>query len=201
VTYTRRKLIGGLIGAGSALAAGVPLFAKLATPEGDAGDAALCDGAGLTPPQTAGPFFTPGAPARTNLREAGGEGMPLSVDGRVLSRDCRPIGDARVDIWHCDASGSYDNAGYRFRGHMLTDAEGRFLLETIKPAAYGGKRFLRTPHIHVTITPPGASPLTTQLYFPEEPTNARDGLFDPRLLLALSERQGALVGHYRFVLG
>ena len=67
-------------------------------------------------------------------------------------------------------------------------SEGRWRLETIVPAVYPG----RTRHIHVKVQPAGGRLLTTQLYFPHEPENARDGLFRDELVLRMSGReQGA----------
>ena len=53
---------------------------------------------------------------------------------------------------------------------------------TIVPGGYPG----RTRHFHVKVQRPGGRVLTTQLYFPGEPLNRRDGLFDERLLLRLA---------------
>ncbi len=52
-------------------------------------------------------------------------------------------------------------------------SRGRFRLETIVPAEYPG----RARHIHVKVQAPGKRLLTTQLYFPNDPGNARDGLY------------------------
>ncbi len=41
--------------------------------------------------------------------------------------------------------------------------------------------------------------LTTQLYFPDDPQNARDGIFDPRLLLAVSRVTDGRFGRFDFV--
>ena len=75
-----------------------------------------------------------------------------------------------------------------------TDAQGRYRLETIVPAEYPG----RARHIHVKVQPPKGRVLTTQLYFPNEPSNQRDGIFRPELVMQMKERgQGA----YDFVVG
>lgn len=86
---------------------------------------------------------------------------------------------ALLDFWHADEEGDYDNAGFRFRGHQFTDGEGRYRLETIVPGSYPG----RTRHIHVKLQARGGPVLTTQLYFPGEAGNSRDGLFRPQLLV------------------
>jgi hypothetical protein len=42
--------------------------------------------------------------------------------------------------------------------------------------------------------------LTTQLYFPDEPLNRRDGLFDQRLLMRVSEGSDGKFGRFDFVI-
>jgi protocatechuate 3,4-dioxygenase beta subunit len=132
-----------------------------------------------TPRQTEGPFFTPNSPLRTSLVESGSKAQRFVVTGRVLSAQCKPLANALVDVWHADEEGDYDNAGYRYRGHQFTDAEGRYRFETIVPALYPG----RTRHYHVKIQPKGGRLVTSQLYFPGEPMNRRDGLYRPELEL------------------
>ena len=129
-----------------------------------------------TPRQTEGPFFTPKSPQRKSLLE-GGEKTRLVVTGTVLSAQCKPVPNALLDFWHSDEEGEYDNRGYRYRGHQFADAQGRYRLETIVPAEYPG----RTRHIHVKVQAPGKRILTTQMYFPGEPANRRDGLYRPEL--------------------
>ena len=130
----------------------------------------------ITPRQTEGPFFSPNSPKRISLLE-GNEKTRLIVTGSVLSPQCRPVANALLDFWHSDEEGAYDNQGYRYRGHQFADAQGRFRLETIVPAEYPG----RTRHIHVKVQAPGKRILTTQLYFPGDPGNRRDGLYRPEL--------------------
>ena len=138
------------------------------------------DGDEPTPRQTEGPYFTPDSPERTSLLEDGMLGERIALAGFVLDRSCRPVAGALLDLWHCDAAGQYDNDGYRLRGHQFSDAEGRFVFETIVPGKYPG----RTRHYHVKVQAPGRSILTTQLYFPGEPGNEGDRIFESALLLA-----------------
>jgi protocatechuate 3,4-dioxygenase beta subunit len=137
------------------------------------------DGDEPSPEQTEGPFYTPDTPRRRNLVEEGVEGEPLVVAGAVLDTRCRPIGGALLDFWQADGNGEYDNEGFRLRGHQFADARGRFRLSTVIPGPYSG----RTRHIHVKVQPRGGEVLTTQLYFPNEPANAADGIFDERLVM------------------
>ena len=152
----------------------------------------------LTLAQTEGPYFTPDSPERTSLREEGMTGTPLRVTGYVYSSGCDPAPNALLDFWHCDDAGVYDNEGYRLRGHQFTDDDGRFTLETIVPGVYPG----RTRHIHVKVQAAGGPVLTTQLYFPDEPGNERDGIFDPLLVMDIepaSEDNDEVTGFFTFI--
>lgn len=146
---------------------------------------ALAEACRVTPRQTEGPFFRPSSPERISLI-SGNQVPSLILTGRVLSKDCKPVARALLDFWHADEHGEYDNAGFRFRGHQFTDAEGRYRLETIVPARYPG----RTRHIHVKVYTRGRPLLTTQLYFPNEPANARDSLFREDLVVRRTEKLG-----------
>jgi protocatechuate 3,4-dioxygenase beta subunit len=127
----------------------------------------------ITPRQTEGPFFSPNSPRRTSLIEKDSKGTRLVLTGVVLSAQCQPVANALLDFWHSDEEGAYDNRGFRYRGHQHADERGRYRLETIVPAQYPG----RTRHIHVKVQAPGKRILTTQLYFPGDPGNSRDGLY------------------------
>jgi protocatechuate 3,4-dioxygenase beta subunit len=151
---------------------------------------------------TAGPFYTPNSPERTVLREPGIVGAPLVLTGRVLSPGCRPLAGAVLDFWSCDGNGVYDTEGFRLRGHQRTDASGAYRLETVKPSSYVERGMRRTPHIHVRVQGRGTGLLTTQIFFPGEPLNAQDWLFEESLLMTLagSSRDGSLAGRFDFVL-
>jgi protocatechuate 3,4-dioxygenase beta subunit len=47
---------------------------------------------------------------------------------------------------------------------------------------------------------PNQPVLTTQLYFPEEPSNVRDRLFNPALLMVVQDTANAKAGQFNFVL-
>ena len=154
------------------------------------------DAGGVTPAQTAGPFYKPNSPRRTSLLEPGMTGTRIVLTGRVLTTDCGPVARALVDFWHADDRGEYDNTGYRLRGHQFTDDEGRYRLETIVPGLYPG----RTRHFHVKVQAPHRPILTTQLYFPGEPWNQRDWIFSPALLLKVEEAREGKRATFDFVL-
>jgi protocatechuate 3,4-dioxygenase beta subunit len=148
--------------------------------------------------QTEGPYFTPNSPERASLIEAGTTGTRLTITGFVLNTDCRPVARALVDFWQCDNAGVYDNTGFKLRGHQFTDAQGRYELTTIVPGIYTG----RTRHIHVKVQAPNRPVLTTQLYFPNEPANRGDGIYNARLVLEdyADASGGAKTGKFNFVL-
>jgi protocatechuate 3,4-dioxygenase beta subunit len=149
-----------------------------------------------TPKQIEGPYFKTQSPERFSLIDADISGTKLHLQGRVLSTDCEPIAGALLDFWQADDKGRYDLAGYRLRGHQFSDDHGRFRLETVVPGRYP----YRTPHIHVKVQAPHQRVLTTQLYFPAEPQNERDFLFDPRLLMVTADTDFGMSGRFDFVL-
>jgi protocatechuate 3,4-dioxygenase beta subunit len=154
------------------------------------------DGDELTARQSEGPYFKPSSPERADLREPGVGGRPVELSGFVLTRRCRPLGGALVDLWHADDKGEYDNTGFRYRGHVTTGPDGAFRFRTIMPAVYSG----RTRHYHVKVQAPSSRLLTTQLYFPHEPANRRDGLFRRELLMRVADAGDGLAGRFDFVL-
>jgi len=137
----------------------------------------------LSPQQTEGPFYF-----RTNLiRRDITEGQPgtfLVLRLRVVeASDCKPVPNALVDIWSCDAMGEYSGFGTSggisrgrsqqrnektfLRGVQITDSEGLVEFRTLYPGWYRG----RTPHIHVKVYLEDDTLLTSQIYFPEEVTD------------------------------
>jgi protocatechuate 3,4-dioxygenase beta subunit len=135
---------------------------------------AIVDDDEPTPELTEGPYFTPNSPKRKSIVPAGAAGTRLTLSGRVLTTAGRPVANALIDFWQANARGVYDNSGYRFRGHQLTDARGRYALFTVVPGLYPG----RTKHIHVKVQAPRQSVLTTQLFFPGVAGNGSDSIFD-----------------------
>jgi protocatechuate 3,4-dioxygenase beta subunit len=156
--------------AGAGVAGAAPRLA--ATP-------AIADDDDPTPALTEGPYYTPNSPRRRSIAPTRAAGTRLTLSGRVLNTSGRPIARALVDFWQCDARGVYDNDGYRFRGHQLTDARGRYSLLSVVPGIYPG----RTRHIHVKVQAPSRPVLTTQLFFPGVAGNRSDGIFTSECLV------------------
>lgn len=179
---TRSSRRAFLLGAAGALAGA---FARSAIGQVDLEPTPECPAQGLreTRRETEGPFYTPGTPRRHRLVAPDTPGTRVRLSGRVLTQDCRPVPGALLDFWQADPLGRYDDDGYTLRGHQLADADGGYKLETLKPGAYRAFGY-RTPHLHVKVRAGSGRPLTTQLYFPDEPElNSRDALFRDELLL------------------
>jgi protocatechuate 3,4-dioxygenase beta subunit len=155
------------------------------------------DGDKPTLPEIEGPFFKTNSPLRANLREPGITGRPLELAGSVLTRSCRPVAGALIELWHADDQGEYDNKGFRLRGHLLADAKGHYAFQTIMPGLYPG----RTRHFHIKVQAAAESPtLTTQLYFPGEPRNQEDDLFRPELLMQVAPSDEVVRARFDVVL-
>ena len=63
------------------------------------------------------------------------------------------------------------------------------------PGVYSG----RTRHFHVKVRASGAPLLTTQLYFPGEPANARDPIYRPELVMDLRDDPQGKQAKFTFV--
>jgi protocatechuate 3,4-dioxygenase beta subunit len=147
-----------------------------------------------TPRQTEGPFYPDKLPLDTDndliivndkLTPAIGEVTFLS--GRVLDPMGRPVNNAVVEIWQCDANAVYihtSDSGPKARqqdknfqgfGRFTTASSGEYLFRTIKPVPYPGRP---APHIHFKVKKGGRDLLTSQLFIHGHPGNARDGVFN-----------------------
>jgi len=192
----------GLVAAGGILAASLApgVLAQALQPQSSVGTIAATTSAvsttaqitvgttqTLTVAQTEGPYFKTNSPERTSLVDETVQGTVLTITGQVLAADGTPVANALVDFWQANASGAYDNSGYNLRGHQYTDANGYYTLTTVVPGLYPG----RTRHIHVKVQAPNGPLLTTQLYFPGEARNATDGIFDPSLVLNVTDNGDA----------
>ncbi|WP_239115386.1 carbohydrate-binding protein [Streptomyces sp. SID8499] len=197
---SRKSLLRAAVAAGAALPllSGTVALARDSAGRGRSLPAtpACDDGDGPTHDQIEGPYFKPDSPLRTDLVTAGTTGTPLTVSGYVFGRNCVPLAGVLLDFWQADDAGNYDMAGYTLRGHQFTDAKGAFTLTTIVPGLYPG----RTRHLHVKAQAPGRPVLTTQLYFPGEPRNTTDSLFDATLLMNVRGAGGGKEGTFDFVL-
>jgi protocatechuate 3,4-dioxygenase beta subunit len=125
-----------------------------------------------------GPFYRPNSPVRSNLVIAGEPGTPIELSGLVRHKDCvTPCKNAKIELWHCDGKGVYDNAtdAFRYRGTTYADSKGAYAFHTILPVPYDvGNGSIRPAHFHLMITADGYMPLVTQLYFTGDKNIAKD---------------------------
>lgn len=185
----RRRLLGLLV------VAPIPYLAQAHSQSTLPATPACPDDDEPTPPQTEGPFYKTRNPQRTSLLEPGMPGTRLVLQGYVLSTACRPVTNALVDFWQADASGQYDNVGFKLRGHQFTDNAGRYYLETVVPGLYPG----RTRHLHVKVQAPNRTVLTSQLYFPNEAANNTDRIFNRQLVVQVQKSANLWQARFDFV--
>lgn len=191
---SRRSLLKGALAAGSiAISANHAgrVFAQSAAPT-----PACKDADEPTEEQIEGPYFKPRSPMRTDLVVAGTRGKLVMLEGRVLTRSCRPVGGALLDLWHADENGDYDNSGFRYRGHIFSDASGVYRFRTILPGLYPG----RTRHYHFKVQAQRLPILTTQLYFPGERGNDYDSFFSEELVVRVDQGGTDATARFDFVL-
>ena len=150
-----------------------------------------------TPQLTEGPYYKFGAPLRTDLREEGTIGEPITITGFVYDTNCQKIAGAWIDFWQADGEGVYDNAGYKLRGHQFTDSLGKYTLNTVIPGKYPG----RTPHIHVKLRATQNSPkISSQLFMPGESQNQTDPIFNKELIMEVKQTEEGKSATFDFVL-
>jgi protocatechuate 3,4-dioxygenase, beta subunit len=137
-------------------------------------------------------------------RQHAGEplGERIIVEGTVLDEDGRPVPETLVEVWQANAAGRYVHdadqhpapidPNFTGAGRVVTDAEGRYRLVTIKPGAYPWRNHVnawRPAHIHFSLFGPSfMSRLVTQMYFPGDPLFALDPIFQSIPDIAARER-------------
>ena len=177
----------------------------------------------LTVEQTEGPYYFDADSIRSDIREDR-EGTRLRLAIRVRDADsCEALQNAVVDLWHCDALGSYsgfdaasgggpggsrtDDEKY-LRGAQVTNSDGIVEFVTVYPGWYQG----RTVHIHGKVHVDNQTALTTQFFFDDKVServyegspysqhsgrdvlNDDDNIFDKSLLLDLSREGKGYLG-------
>ena len=147
--------------------------------------------------ETTGPvfghgLFCAGHNDLTAQHEAEPLGERIFVHGRVLDEDGRPVRGALVEVWQANAAGRYRHKvdthdapldpNFTGTGRILTDDEGRYCFKTVKPGPYPWRNHYnawRPAHIHFSLFGAGIlSRLVTQMYFPGDPLQPLDPIFN-----------------------
>jgi protocatechuate 3,4-dioxygenase beta subunit len=142
-----------------------------------------------------GPFYVQYAPFRAKISPVYALGVPVIIKGHVFGLETRrPLSFACIDIWQASPEASYDyheadpnvkfeyknelnthglSAHFDYRARLITDEQGRYEYETVKPSAYFDRddSRWRCPHIHYYVQASGYKPLITQLFFKGEEIN------------------------------
>jgi protocatechuate 3,4-dioxygenase beta subunit len=158
-----------------------------------------------TPHQILGPFFpvarSPNAAGNLfaladRARHASSES--IEINGRVTNRHSDPVSRARIVVWQANRFGRYAHPNDPseaplepdFIGHaeIFSGDDGGYRFTTIMPGVYPGPHGrMRPPHIHFEVEGKFER-LITQMYFPDQPLNAKDRALmsasDPALLIA-----------------
>jgi len=168
--WSRRRALGAIVASVAGPIAANPAFAQEASVSLIVPDKQCL----LTPQAIEGPYYFDPKLVRSDVTEAR-PGVPLRLRLQVVeARNCAPLKNARVNIWHADATGHYSGydlqgddrnvstKGQTFlRGTQLSDETGLVIFRTLYPGWYEG----RTPHIHFRAFIDDRSVLTGQLYF------------------------------------
>jgi protocatechuate 3,4-dioxygenase, beta subunit len=180
----------------------------------------------------AGPVFGEDAIEESDsdlTRQHGGEplGERITVSGRVVDTDGRPISGALVEVWQANASGRYRHQvddhpapldpNFSGGGRCLTGDDGSYRFITVKPGAYpwgNHDNAWRPAHIHFSVFGRAFTErLVTQMYFPGDPLFPFDPIYnsvrDPkaralmvsRFDIATTQPEWALAFKWNIVLG
>ncbi len=126
--------------------------------------------------------------------QGGGEplGERIVVTGRVLDESGRPARRTLVEVWQANAAGRYRHQrddhpapldpNFTGCGRALTDDDGWYRFQTIKPGAYPWRNHhnaWRPAHIHFSLFGPAfTTRLVTQMYFPGDPLLPFDPIYN-----------------------
>jgi protocatechuate 3,4-dioxygenase, beta subunit len=118
-------------------------------------------------------------------------GERITVSGRVVDGDGRPVAHQLVEIWQANAAGRYTHKyeqhpapldpSFYGVGRCLTGPDGEYTFRTIKPGPYPWGNHVnawRPAHIHFSLFGHAFTQrLVTQMYFPGDPLFALDPIY------------------------
>jgi protocatechuate 3,4-dioxygenase beta subunit len=159
-TLSRRELLGRVAGAAATVVVSQTLAACSTSSAAGVTDPTADNTTGsscvLTAALTEGPYFVDEKLNRSDIRSdpttgavSAGQLLTLTFNvSRVAGSACTPLTAAYIDVWHCDASGTYSDvsgSSRKFlRGYQITDAAGVAQFTTVYPGWYQG----RAVHVH-----------------------------------------------------
>lgn len=167
-------------------------------------------GAGSTELSALGPFHASGSPPLEVDGDLarGNAGEKMLVRGRVLDSKGRPAPGAQLDFWQAAANGLYwqqdpsqDRNNLRFT--MTVGDDGRYAFTTVRPAPYtvptdgpagellraGQRHAWRPAHFHFIVSAADHAPVTTELFFADDPYVDQDAVFGVRNALVVEVKQ------------
>ena len=145
-----------------------------------------------------GPFYretTPHLAAGSQIARNASSDTEIILYGHVTDVNGKPLSGATVSLWQTSATGLYDiqedPTSVDYRGIFTTDADGLFLVRTVKPLGYSipmdgpvgemitaqRRHGMRPAHIHFLVGAPGYRELVTALYLRDDPHLADDVVF------------------------
>jgi hydroxyquinol 1,2-dioxygenase len=131
-----------------------------------------------------GPFFVENSPEIPLGGSISGvaSGEPCWVEGTVSDSEGQPVAGARIEVWEADEEGLYDvqhdDGRTAARGHLFSDAEGRYSFWGITPTPYPipddgpvgkmlaavGRSPMRASHLHFMVSAAGQRTLVTHIF-------------------------------------
>ena len=113
--------------------------------------------------------------SHARIAPANQPGTPMVIEGTVTTLRGAPSPGVIVYAYHTDQTGIYPRAANRhgsLRGWALTDAQGRYRFDTIRPGAYPSRDVPEHVHMHV-IEPGIGTYYIDNLEFEDDPLNSQ----------------------------
>jgi protocatechuate 3,4-dioxygenase beta subunit len=134
-------------------------------------------------------------------------GERITVSGRVLDGEGRPVRNQLIEVWQANAAGRYVHKrdqhpapldpNFTGVGRAITGDNGEYHFQTIKPGPYPWRNHLnawRPAHIHFSLFGSAFTQrLVTQMYFPGDPLFALDPIYQS---IADPAARARLIGQY-----
>jgi protocatechuate 3,4-dioxygenase beta subunit len=159
-----------------------------------------------------GPIISAVTPEDADLTSNAGQqgeaiGQRIIVTGQVLDGHGAPLPRTLIEVWQANAAGRYIHQrddwpgpldpNFVGIGRCLTDANGFYRFQTIRPGAYPWKNHAnawRPAHIHFSLFGPSwTSRLITQMYFEDDLLFFQDPIFNA---VPTDQARWRLIAHY-----